>query len=106
FFAAQRTYPQDVWLGRAYAALAALLTVIWLVLEARRLFRGALMSDAPIGLVEGATYGLLALAIACGVAAAARTAKNDAPWAQDLTRAVRPVTWASVIFAASMLLVL
>lgn len=106
FFAARRTYPQDVWLGRAYAVLAALLTVIWLVLEARRLFRGALMSDAPIGLVEGASYSLLALAIACGVAAAARTVKKDAPWAQDLNRIVRPIAWTCLIFAALVLLVL
>lgn len=109
--AANRLYPRAAQAARAYAVAAAVFSLLWVTLELRRLFHGADMSMlGPVGLVEGNSYGLAALALACGVAMHARWREKHAgadvtgPFTRDLSRATGAVAFAGVLFAAYAML--
>jgi uncharacterized membrane protein len=104
--AAYRLYPHEPTTARIYALASALFAIMWATLEARRLFHGASLDAAPVGVAEAATYGLFYLAVALAVAFAARThARDRRPFMQDLLQANRTVTLAGVGVAALIMLI-
>jgi len=107
FAASYRLYARDRLFARIYMGAGALMAFLWIALQLRRAFHGADMALGTVGLFEGACYGLLFLATALAIAAAARwrAAKNgDGALALDLSRVMRIAAWGGVIIGGMTLL--
>lgn len=105
--AARRLYDYQRISARVFAGAGGVLLLAWAILEVRRLFRGAEIATAPVGLFEGACYALLLLAAALAVAVAARmrAARGpERPFTADLSASARTVAWAAIVPAAFILL--
>lgn len=108
-FAARRVYAHQRFAGRIYAGAGAVLLLVWVLTEARRLFHGANMANANVGLFEGACYGLILLLVALALAVFARwreARSADRPFTQDALSASRGAAWFCIVSAALVLLVL
>lgn len=85
--ASARLYPRERNAARVFAGIGGALVLVWALSEVRRLFHGAAMATAPLGLAEAACYALILLAGALALALLARRpASADAPFTQDLAR--------------------
>jgi len=107
--AARRLYDRQRIAARVYAASGGVLALVWAILEVRRLFSGAEMSRASVGLFEGACYALVLLGAALIVAAVGkgRAAKlGEGPFTHDLLFVSRGLAWFCVVAAALILLML
>ena len=107
--AARRLYDRERAAARVYAASGGVLALFWALLELRRLFRGAEMATAAVGLFEGACYALLLLAAALIVAAIGkrRAAKfGEGPFTHDLLFVSRGFAWFCIVAAVLILLLL
>ena len=105
--AARRLYDRELLMARIYAASGGVLLTAWAILEARRWFAGAAMATAEIGLLEGACYALLALAIALGIAFLGRWRElrtAESPFTRDLLAITRGCAWAAIAVSVLILL--
>lgn len=108
-FAARRVYDDQRLAGRIYAAIGGVLLLVWAVLETRRLFHGAAIGVADVGLFEGACYGLILLLSALAVAAFSRwreARSADRPFTADLATASHAAAWFCIGLAMLILLAL
>ena len=104
--AAYRLYARDQQAGRVYAAAGSGLALMWAVLETRRLFHGTTLDAAPVGVLEGAIYSLIVLAIALGVAFYARAhARDRRPFQHDVL-SINPVATIAAIAVAGLIMLL
>lgn len=107
FAAARRLYNTDHWMARIYAGAGVAFALLWIILEVRRAFHEAEMADAPVGLLEGASYGLVFLGAALAIAVTARViSAMDEQQAAIFSRVARGAGWAGVILGGVMLLLL
>jgi uncharacterized membrane protein len=107
FAAAYRLYGRQREAARNYTAAGGLFAFMWVALVVRRLFHADAMATAPVGLIEGACYGLLFLVAALAVAIGARWRAGkapDSPLSHDLMASKRAIVWMGVVFAALILL--
>ncbi|WP_395646487.1 DUF2339 domain-containing protein [Terricaulis sp.] len=109
--ASNRLYLRQRIAARVYAASGGLLALIWAFVEVRRFFHPQDMSPGPVGLFEGACYGLIFLAAALAVVTTARMRAahalgKDRPFTHDLMVITRGVAWTGIVLAAITLLLL
>jgi uncharacterized membrane protein len=104
--AVARLYRTQRVTARLYAIAGGIFLLFWAALEIRRGFHASAMAAAPIGVFEGACYGLLALGMGLVIAAIPRlrAQSTERPLTHDLSSIASMTAWISLAFAVILML--